>query len=174
MKRMSLVILAAPALTLLVSAYGQTRQSVEVTAQTIASQPAGTPYVIDLTRNGNTYLVASAVANRVRVRSLRGESILNDLVRKIGLSGSKFLLGTASDMRAVGFGFPSGRTRTGTGIKCQGDVCTCDAGSDCDRLADLCLRGALLCSRCVGNDCTPEQREPRCGCTITTQPRHKD
>jgi hypothetical protein len=158
MKRTSLIILAVLVLVLLVSGYGQTPRSgtnkpVEVSAQTIGSQRAGTPYLIDLTRKGKTYMVATAVASRVRVRNARGESAMSDLVRKIGLSGSKFLIGTATDLRDVGFGFPPGRTRTGTGIKCTGYQCTCDDGSDCDKLAGACASGTgIVCgsTSCVG------------------------
>lgn len=65
MKRISLVVIVALTLALLTYAYSQTPQSgslkkVQVTAQTLASQQAGKPYVIDLTRSALMFAYSPA------------------------------------------------------------------------------------------------------------------
>ena len=51
-------------------------KEVRVTNQTIATQPAGAPYVIDLTRSGTTYDVAAGIdSSRVRVRTSSKEEM---------------------------------------------------------------------------------------------------
>src|SRR5438132_14305480 len=101
MRHISLIILAALALALLVSAFGQTPQPkaikrVEVTAQTIASQPASKPYIIDLTRTGTIYVLAAGIDySRVRVRTSTGEKAMSDLVKRLGIKQ----LGTSGTLK---------------------------------------------------------------------------
>lgn len=114
MKRKRLIMLVVLALVaLLVTAYSRTPQAgaiqkVDVTARTLASQPAGQPYVLDITRSGTVYVVAAEVASRVRVRTFKGEMAVSDLARELNLTGSQFLLGTTSDLSSRDFGFPGG------------------------------------------------------------------
>jgi hypothetical protein len=151
--------------------YGQSRQltrSVEVTSQMIASQPEGKPYVIDLTRNGKTYNVPAAVANRLQIRTAKGKTALTDLMKKLGMTsgkfspGSTFRIGTQTDMRAVNFGRPLEARRTaitsGTSLKCGLITCTCDPDieGDCVGRTFFCA-SPMVCSVCDGPDCTPEQ-----------------
>ncbi len=156
MKRDSLMILVALTLALLVSAYSRATQSgtsnkVTVTAQTIASQPAGKSYVIDLTRKGTDYEVAADVASRVRIRSAKGEIALSDLIREMGLTGSLFLL-TASPGGGTIIP-PNGVTRAtqnanGTMAACKG----ASNGKDCKDLTSsgLCS-GGLVCGTLGSN-----------------------
>ena len=136
-------------------------KKVQVTAATIASQPAGKPYVIDLTRNGTVYDMAAGFDySRVRVRTPRGEMPLSALVKKPGLTaGSKFLLGTASDLRAQNFGFPGGGTLQDPGggggtspkITCDpatqpNSLCTCHGFSECLLMVlDKVCAGPMTC-----------------------------
>lgn len=168
MKRVRLLVFAAAALALLVSVYGQSRKSVEVTPQTIANQPVGKPYVIDLTRNGKTYTVTASVANRVRLRASNGETAMPDLMKKLGLTdgrflnGSSFLVGTLSDLRAVNFGRrPATRTALTARAKnltCGPFLCVCDPDIEGDCFGrKLVCAGPMVCWVCDGPDCSPEQ-----------------
>jgi hypothetical protein len=153
MKRISLIILGGLALVLLVSAYGQRQQSgpvktVQVTAQAVASQPAGKTFSLDLTRNGKIYEIPEGVDyGRLEVRTSGGKLALSALVRKPGVTG-KLLLGTYDDLSTIDFGFPpgGGPVQPGSGpseVKCYGSVCSCISGTDCRDLAKTgkCVRG---------------------------------
>jgi hypothetical protein len=80
MKPVSLKMLAVlvPALSLCLYA----EQTQTITAQTLASQPAGTPYTLNL-RPGSVYVVSADVASRVRI----GTISLADLAKKLGITG---------------------------------------------------------------------------------------
>ena len=164
MKRIGIIIAMASAL--LVSAYSQTPQSgtvkkVQVTAQTIASQPAGKPLVIDLTRRGTVHEVAEGIdQSRVRVRTSTGEMALSELLRKFGkpITGS-FFLGSIDDLSAINFGFPGGdKTQPPRGgvtpVKCEDGVCQCNAGRDCIDMwkAKLCDPYFTRCCRNCGTN----------------------
>jgi hypothetical protein len=123
-------------------------KQVQVTAQTIASQPAGKPYVIDLTRNGTIYTLDVGIDySRVRVRTPKGEMVLSDAIKKVSLkqpqTGGKLLLGSLSDLRDPR---PDGGTIER--IDCDGAAtCSCKGFSDCLRLVLLgCCRVDLDCS----------------------------
>jgi len=144
MKRISFSIVAALLLTLLVSAYSRALQSgtikkEPVTAQTIASQPAGKPYVLDLTRKGTVYEVAAGVDfSRAQIRTSTGEQPMSTLARKLGLTG-KFLLGTWQNLSGLDFGFPPGTIDPPdagpSAAKCDSYVCTCNGRRDCSDLS---------------------------------------
>ncbi len=167
MKRIRLVMTVALALSALMVVYGQTRKPIEVTAQTLATQPTDKPYLIDLTRKGNTYNVAADAVSRVQVITSKGKLAMSDLVKKLGLTGSKFLFGTLSDLSAVDFGFPPGGgtlspdERT-TAAKCDSLVCTCNGRQDCSDLSKTGWCGeAAACG--IGKGGKPG----RWGCTCT-------
>ena len=69
----------------------------QVTAQTLASQQAGRPYVIELTRRGAIYDVAAGVDyGRVEVRTSNGDIALNKFLRQRGYSArGRLLLGNS-------------------------------------------------------------------------------
>ena len=143
MKRISLSIGVMLLLAVLVSAYSRAIQSgivkkENVTAQTLASQPAGKPYVLDLTRKGIVYEVAAGIDySRASVRTSTGEQAMSDLARKLGLTG-KFLLGTWQNLSGLDFGFPPGTLTPPDGTsaaKCDTLVCTCNGRQDCSDLS---------------------------------------
>lgn len=136
-------------------------KQLEVTPKTIASQAAGKPLLIDLTRTGTVYKVAGDIDySRVRVRLSTGEMAMSDLARKLGMTGSKFLLGTFSDLSALDFGLrPGGGTFQppdgGTSParwSCHDLVCTCTGKPDCRKMgiADVCLTGTVGCAKIPG------------------------
>jgi hypothetical protein len=158
MKRISIAI--ALASSLLVSACRQTPQRVQVTAQTLAGQPAGKAYVIDLTRTGTVYDVAAGINySLVRVRTSTGEMPLSDLARNLGRTGP-ILLGTFSDLRAQNFGFPpgGGTFQPPDGGPVAADcpqtgpdagLCLCKGYKDCNDLdkSGKCLKDGWGCSK---------------------------
>ena len=95
MKRISLIIVTTLTLALLVFAQSRTPQlgtvkKVEVTAQTIASQPTGKPFVLDLTRRGTIYNLAAGIDySRLRVRTAGGDLGVSDTVKKMGSISGK-------------------------------------------------------------------------------------
>jgi hypothetical protein len=135
--RKIIVTIAALALTSC-STLMPTKQ-VKVTDQTIAAQPAGTPYVIDLTRGGTTYDVAAGVdARRVRVRTSTNEEIaLSEfLSRQKAKPGERVLLGSLSDL--VDVLPPDGGGGGGSGVaeaQCSGGSCWCGGRKDCSDLS---------------------------------------
>jgi hypothetical protein len=146
MKRNSLIILVALALmALLISTYSQTPpagavKKIPVTSQTLASLQAGKPYVIDLSRKGTVYNVASGVDyNRIQVRNSAGKVMtLNALFNKAG-SKAKMLgtnkplvFGTVSDLRALNSARPA--SRGNQVVACDGSVCICTGDDDCGKL----------------------------------------
>lgn len=162
MKRISMVI--ALALAALVFAYSQTARAVppqagagtkiQVTSQTLTSQPAGKPYVIDTSSTGKVFEIAAGIDySRVQVRTARGVTSLSDLVRKFGVTG-KFLLGSANALNAIGFGFSDNRVNVPPGVvvaevKCKGGVCSCEWGRDCNDMlkGKLCDDRPWICSK---------------------------
>jgi len=81
------------------SCSGEREKPVQVTAQTIASQPAERPYVIDLTRSGASYDVAAGLEyTRLQVRTSTGDMGLNEFVsRRRHSAGKRLLLGSSLD-----------------------------------------------------------------------------
>src|SRR6266496_5555693 len=101
---MKKIILATIALSLAVSfttAQKQTVKQVQVKSQTVAAQPKGKAYALDLTRKGTIYnLPADVDISRVRIRTARGEVALTDLVQKNNKSG-RLMVGFANDFRGM-------------------------------------------------------------------------
>jgi hypothetical protein len=160
---MKKIILAVTLLTLALSfTTAQERGSikrVQVKAETLASQPAGEPYVIDLTRKGAVHEVAEGIDySRVRVRTSTGEMALSDLARQTGRTG-KLLVGTFSDLSAVGYGFPPGTSeppdRDPSEASCNksAGVCTCTGKKDCNDLgkSGKCMKGGSACGKAGAN-----------------------
>jgi hypothetical protein len=110
-------------------------KTVQVTAETIAKQPTGQTYVLDLTNTGVIYSVdANVDYNRVRVRTTKGEMTITEALRKSGkpISGP-FRIGTKSDMRTQKLGI----TRAGGGTSnyyCDSVICTCTDDVDCNNM----------------------------------------
>jgi hypothetical protein len=152
MKRISLLVAIVLTVALRASVFPQTRQTVDVTSRTVATQPAGTPYTIDLTQGGKVYRVSPDVASRVQVVTSTGKMSLSNLASRLRLSGGEVLLGSYADLSAINFGFTlGGGTVLGdatTSVKCDGTVCSCSSkngqGRDCSDMgkANVCVGGA--------------------------------
>jgi len=140
---MKKIILAVTLLSLtLVFATAQRRQTIkpeikqeQVTVQTMARQPASKAYVLDLTRKGTIYNIASDVDyNRVRVRTSKGDMTIAELLKKSGknISG-KLRVGMTSDIRIQKLGL----ARAGGGAlnySCGDLACSCSGDDDCNDL----------------------------------------
>ena len=151
MKRISIV--GALASALLVAACNRTPQTVQVTTQTLASQPAGTAYVIDLTRIGTLYNIAAGLNHSVvRVRTSTGEIPLSDLARGLGTTGP-VLVGMFDDLRSKNFGFPSGTSTPPesdpVAAQCDEASCFCEGYRDCNDLdrSGRCRKDGWGCSQ---------------------------
>jgi hypothetical protein len=158
MKRMSLICAASLTLALLITAYSQSGavKKVQVTTQTLASQPAGKPFVIDLAKGGTVYEIdANVNVSLVSVRTATGEQPLSKY-RKAGTTG-KMWLGKGNDLSALNFGFSG----TGTLPPLDGGVmeahcskdnfggfCTCSGVRDCKNLnaSGICENKTWLCA----------------------------
>jgi hypothetical protein len=168
MKRNSLIILVALALTALLIS-GQTPSAgtvrkIQVTSQTLASLQAGKSYVIDLSRKGTVYNVASGVDySRIQVRNAAGKVMtLNELINKGGSkakkpsAGQPLVLGTVKDLRTTKN--TTGRSPASRGsriIACDGGVCACTGEDDCiDMLGEngVCGMDAFAYCSGYGND----------------------
>ncbi len=118
-------------------------KQVEVTAQTIASQPSGKAYAIDLTRAGTIYtFAADSNYSRVRVRTSKGEMTMTELLAKTGKTVTgKLSIGMTSDLRAQRIGLTrvrGGGVRFNPDTDCGGLVCACNDpdGQDCIDMFD--------------------------------------
>lgn len=158
MKRISICILVILTLALLVYAQSQipsgTIKRVEVTAQTIASQPAGKPFVLDLTNRGTIYTLAAGIDHsRLRVRIAGSEVAVSDTIKRMGSSSSsKLFLGTLDDMSGQNFFFPTvGGSKTAAATQqyeCSSGACACKGFSDCLRLKlDKMCKDYILCDQ---------------------------
>jgi hypothetical protein len=127
------IILAVIALSLAVSfttAQKQTVKQVQVKSQTIAAQPKGKAYALDLSRKGIIYnLPADADISRVRIRTGKGEVALSDLVQKTGKRG-QLMVGLAVDFRGMklNLGSPGVLAK----YSCEGLKCKCTGDDDCN------------------------------------------
>ena len=123
----------------------QQNELVHVTSRTIASQPAGSPYVIDVTHSWTTYDVAPGIdQNRIRVRTrLRGEMTLDKFVTSLGgqFASQRLLLGSLDDLIAI-VPFPD---EVIPEIKCDksSGSCWCKGRKDCTVLNryGVCISG---------------------------------
>lgn len=157
MKSIRFVTTVALAMTALIFVYAQTRQTVAVTTQTLSAHTASNPYLVDLTRSGKIYNFAAGLDhNRIRLRTENGEMGLSDYVRKVGITGTSFLMGTESDLSAINYGatggIPPARDDVGSAVKCAADYCSCIAGTDCKDMAKakLCINSAWTCYKPIG------------------------
>lgn len=105
---------------------------IQITNQTLASHSASSPYVIDLTDDGNgkAYDVASDVDySRLAVRT---DIPMEDFIRQRGgQAGQRVLLGELSDLVVL---LPSDSEGT-VAAQCQGGTCTCTGRKDCSDLS---------------------------------------
>jgi hypothetical protein len=151
------------------------KQSVQVTTQSLERLPAGKPYIVDLTRTGKTYTVSTDAVRRIRIRTAKGETDMNDLISKLVpgnrlLPASKLLVGTQSDLHASNFGRPL-VTRTpslaaANSLTCGILICECDPDieGDCFGRKIVCA-APMVCYTCDGPDCPPErQHRWTCAC----------
>jgi hypothetical protein len=122
-------------LTLLVLAFGfsftaaqQNRvRQIDVTPQTIASQPAGKPYILDLSRGGTVYDIAKGVDfSRIRIRSSQGDLSMSDAIQERQGSG-RMVLGMVNDIRSQILEPGSRKVSTG-GSGSPASFVNCDAG----------------------------------------------
>ena len=130
---MKKIILPLIALSLTVSfttAQKQPVKQVQVKSQTVAAQPRGKSYALDLTRKGTIYnLPADVDITRVRIRTAKGEVALSDLVQKNDKSG-RLMVGFANDFRGMklNLGSPDVAAR----YTCEGLKCKCTGDADCN------------------------------------------
>jgi hypothetical protein len=129
-------ILAVIALSLAFSfttAQKQTVKQVEVKSQTIAAQPKGKSYALDLSRKGTIYnLPADADISRVRIRTAKGEVALSDLVQKTDKRG-QLMVGLAVDFRGMKLNLGSpGSPGSSARYTCEGLKCKCTGDADCN------------------------------------------
>ena len=117
-----------------------------VTAQTIAAQPAGKAYVIDLTRKGTIYTLDAGIDySRIRVVTPTGERALSDVINNVGLKQ----LQTGGKLRLASFGDllePTGGVSPM--INCSASAtCVCTGFSHC-LLLELggCCRTQMECT----------------------------
>jgi len=124
-------------------------KQVEVTARMIASQPAKTDYVLDVTGGDKLYHLAADVDyNRIRLRSGQSSVNLGDLIKKSGedLHGEAVDAGTLGAVVKAGWNAKKNiRKRTpaanaisrpggGLNFTCGDFVCVCHGDDDCNHL----------------------------------------
>jgi hypothetical protein len=145
MKKLAIaLILLLLGLTFSLSATPQKEiRRVQITAQTIKGQPAGQPYVLDLSRSGTIYELSGGIdLSSLRVRTSQGEAPFSELIRNASGSGRSFL-GRSGDMRTeilepgarkIGpsGGNTAGFVNCGAGKKAD---CHCAGWRDCIGLA---------------------------------------
>lgn len=169
MKSIRCITAVALTLTALILVYAQTRQTVSITTQTLTAHSTSNPLLVDLTRDGKIYNVAAGLDySRLRFRTERGDRAMSDYVRKLGLTGISFLMGTESDLSAINFGVTGGTITppdrgTATPVKCANDLCICIAGTDCKDMskAKVCINGTWSCYK-------PTGKPMQCSCIAKT------
>jgi hypothetical protein len=171
-RTMKKIILAVTLLTLAFSFSTAQKtapiEKVQVTARTIARQPADQPYRIDLTRNGRIYVLAAGIDySRVRIRTSKGEVAMSDMVKPLRRTG-KLLVGTLSDMRVQMPALVGGTSRPPVGGTSQepprckyygtSRVCTCDGWFSCAEMANN-------YKRCTNWICHVDGLDLECSCS---------
>jgi hypothetical protein len=170
---MKKVILAATVLGVALSLSSaqnknQVRQ-VEVSARTVASQPATKPYVLDLTRAGTVYSLGPGTDfSRLLVRTDGGEKSIGNLASQFR-TDKNILIGTLNDLWRINFGFPtvddiSGPNRVSE-AQCKDGVCGCTGKKDCGDLgrSGKCASGTVTCGTWgVG----PDKGKRGCQCLV--------
>lgn len=119
-------------------------RQVQVTTQTIAGQPTGKLYTIDLTRSGATYNLAAGIDyNRITVHTTKGEMTMAKLLEKTGKNlRGKLRVGLTSDIRTLQLGL-SRVSAGGRSYSCEGLVCHCSGEDDCIALFDTTKCGPI-------------------------------
>jgi hypothetical protein len=148
-------------------------RQIEVTPQVIANQPAGKPYVLDLSRSGTIYDIAKGVdLSRIRIRRSQGDLSMTDLIQRRQGSG-RMVLGMVNDIRSQilepgsrkvstsGSGSPASFVNCDAGINPH---CHCSGWRDCIGLAV----GKVSCDfwSCSFPD-PPADPIPYCTCSTT-------
>ena len=117
-------------------------KQVQVTAQTVATQPAGKAYTLDLNSKEKRTLYTIAAGtdySRIQFRTSSGEMSVKDVITKSGASG-RLLVGTPRDMLSTGLKslrMSSSAQSRGSGnrfIGCDGSFCICTGDSDCNKM----------------------------------------
>jgi hypothetical protein len=146
------LILVSAALSFTFAQKSNPVKSVDVTARSIASQPADKPLVIDLTHNGTVYNLAAGIDySRVQVRAATGEIAVDRLTGRFR-TDAPVLLGNAADLRAGHFGFSpnDGLRVSNPGVSnatCEFGLCGCTGYHDCNDLdrSGTCAVGTWSC-----------------------------
>lgn len=119
----------------------------QVTIRTVASQPTGKVFTLNLSRRGMIYTLARGVdMNRIYVRTTKRSIAMAELLRVSGQGVSgPILIGTRSDMRArihAGKGLGRGG---GAGYTCRAAACICIGDDDCnDMFEKACTEDAIV------------------------------
>lgn len=108
-------------------------KEVGVTAKTVAAQPTGKSYQLDLTRKGTIYNLAAGVDySRVQIHTSKGDMTMAELLKKTGKTVSgKLRVGLTSDIK----GQKLALARVGgvaLNYNCEGILCTCTGDVDCN------------------------------------------
>jgi hypothetical protein len=113
-------------------------KQVSVSSKTMARQPAGKAYSLDLTRKGTIYTLAPDVDySRVQVRTSKGEMTMAELLTKAGKSG-RVRVGLTSDIRTQKLNLARVSGGGALNFNCEGLLCTCTGDEDCN---DMFTRG---------------------------------
>jgi hypothetical protein len=142
MKRNSVTTTAVLAMVLPLCMYAAADQSRDVTAQTLAAQPADKPYTLDL-RSGAVYTVSADVASRVLVSTAAGQVKVSDLAKRLGVTGSTLQLVSVSGPTSIPTNLPTAVPFA----QCGKTSCSCtgsSTGKDCKDLGNsgLCSQTA--------------------------------
>ncbi len=130
MKKTILAVIALLCAFSFITAQKKPVKQVQVRAQTIANQPTGKPYALDLTRKGTIYNVPSNVdLSRLRIHTSKGEVALSDLTEK-GKKSGRLMVGFTTDLRdtKLNLGSPSVVAK----YSCEGLKCNCTGDVDCN------------------------------------------
>jgi len=148
-------------------------KQVTVTPQTFANQPAGQPYILDLSRGGTIYDIAKEVdSSRIHIRTSEGEFSMSELTRKHPGPG-RWMFGMANDMRTQVLEPGSRKISTG-GTGATAGFVNCDAGINpechCVGWRD-CIGLALAKTKCEIWSCSflDPASEPFCTCRTPKQ-----
>src|SRR5262245_41976274 len=134
MKRICVTVLAVVAMVLPLGMYAAADQSRDITAQTLAAQPADKPYTLDLT-TGGVYTVSADVASRVRVKTATGDATVSDLAKRLGVTGSTLEILSFRGPTSI----PTNLPPTVSMAQCGKTSCSCVGsmtGKDCKDLAN--------------------------------------
>lgn len=121
-------------------------KQVSVSSKVLASQAAGKPYSLNLTRTGTVYnLDANLDYNRIQVHTAKGNMTMAELVKKSGKEvKGKAVIGMTSDIRAMRIALTRvGGGGRGLGYDCGDLACICSGEDDCIDLFDTTKCGPI-------------------------------